>query len=191
MTIDVQGAGRPAPFLEVVTRCFKRVNMLMANMASLKAQTDPDWRQSFIIDDVGRGIGWAQEQLAEHAPALYGRYIWILDDDDVCAQTTLVAELKAIAAEHDPDVIMLRMDHGPLGVLPNGNWGHPPAQGHQGCSSYVVRREVFQRHADAWRSARYESDYDFIRAVWDGGPSVCWHDVVASRTQRISKGEPA
>jgi hypothetical protein len=191
MTLDASGAGLPAPFLEVVTRTYRREAMLAVNQAVLRLQSDGDFVQTVLADDVGRGIGWAQEQLAEHAPRLAGRYVWILDDDDLCVHRTLVAELKAIVAEHDPDVIMLRMDHGPLGVLPNGTWGQGVAQGHQGCSSYVVRREVFQAHAGAWRSARYESDYDFISAVWQSGPSVLWYDCIASAIQRISKGEPA
>jgi hypothetical protein len=34
----------------------------------------------------------------------------------------------------------------------------------------------------------YHSDFNFIAAVLESGPLVYWHDVVASRVQRISIG---
>ena len=164
--------------------------MLRICCNSLVGQTDSDWEQSFLVDEVGRGVGWAQEQLADYAEFLTGSYIWILDDDDKCVRDTLVAELKGIVRVYDPDVIMLRMDHGPRGVLPEpGFWGKKPACGHCGCSSFVVRREVFQAHAEAWRSARYVSDFDFITAVFESGARVFWHEVIASQVQRIGLGE--
>jgi hypothetical protein len=176
-------------FLEVVTRCYKRPQMLATNQASLEAQTCDDWRQTLIMDDVGRGMGWAQEQLAK--VDVSGRYIWILDDDDECIRPALVEELRVIAAEHNPGVIMLRMDHGKMGVKPdNGYWGKPPEGGHIGVSAYVTRRDVWQQHAGAFLSAHYASDFDFISAVFASRPAVYWHDVVASRVQRISHGAP-
>jgi hypothetical protein len=175
-----------AAFLEVITRTMPgRADLLANNVASLEAQTDGDWQQLIIRDEVGRGVGWAQEQIAEHAPALYGRYIWILDDDDMCTLTTLVAELKHIVKYHDPDVIMLRMDHGSRGILPPAGWRGMPVCGRIGCSAYVVRRETFQKHAGAFRSARYQSDYDFALALWDSGLRIYWHEAIASRVQQI------
>ena len=44
------------PFLSVVTRCYKRPDMLNENKASLRGQTDQDYEQLFIVDDVGRGV---------------------------------------------------------------------------------------------------------------------------------------
>lgn len=178
------------PFLEVLTRCYKRPVMLAANRASLDGQTDGDWMQTLLIDTIGRGIGWSYDNLAAQAGDLEGVYIWVLDDDDMCTRSTLVAELKQIVAQHDPDVIMLRMDHGPLGVLPSRSWGGAPEQGDIGCSAYVVRREVWQRHAQAMTPGHYAGDFDFIRSVFLAGPRVYWHDVTASAVQRISHGAP-
>lgn len=176
-------------FLEVLTRCYKRPAMLAVNMASLENQTDQDWEQTFLIDTVGRGIGWSYQNLAAYAPELTGAYIWILDDDDVCARVELVGELKAIAWVHDrPDVIMVRMDHGPLGVLPGPlGWLGRPAQGDIGVSAYIVRQDVWKAHSAAF-GAHYAGDYDFIASVFDSEPRIYWHDVIASRVQRISKG---
>jgi hypothetical protein len=180
------------PFLEVLTRTFgARPHLLRINQDSLRRQTDPDWMQTLLVDDVGRGIDWASENLAAYAPHLVGDRIWILDDDDVCILPTLVEELKFIAADSDPDVIMIRMDHGAGRLLPGDDtWLRPPVLGQIGCSAFVVRREVWQRHASAMEHGHYASDYDLIAAIWKSQPSVYWHDVVASRVMRQSFGRP-
>lgn len=178
-------------FLEILTRCYLRPRMLAANQDSLQQQTDPDWTQTFFVDDVGIGVGATHEQLAAYAPRLVGDYIWILDDDDECVRPTLVSELKAIVAEHDPDVIMMRMDHRQRGILPgNMDWEQPPAIGRVGCSAYVIRRRVWRLHAGAWLPGVYHSDGLFIQAVFASSPRVYWHDVIASRVQWIGLGRP-
>lgn len=114
----------------------------------------------------------------------------MLDDDDECICDSLVAEIKAIVAQHNPDVVFVRMDHGVgLGTLPDHDyWQRTPVEGHIGCSAFIVRKDVWQKHADAW-GARYAGDFDFINAVW-ADPEVThyWHDRTASRVQRRSLG---
>lgn len=179
-------------FLEVITRTYQRPTMLERNRASLARQTDGDWLQTILPDPVGHGIGWAQEQLASYAGYLRGDYVWILDDDDICVHYSLVEELKAIVDEHDPDVVMVRMNHGGRGTQPDDHsWRQPPVCGRIGCSAYIVRREVWQQHAPTWASAHYASDFDFIHAIFeDDEVSIYWHDVIASEVQMIGFGVP-
>ena len=179
-------------FLEILTRTFnQRPNLLAINQASLQRLTDPDWTQTMLVDEVGRGVSWANQSLAAHAPNLVGEWIWALDDDDTCIYPGLVGDLKAIAAEHDPDIVMVRMDHGNGRILPSDlDWGYEPQMGRIGGSAPIVRRAVWQAHADAWGSARYESDFDFICALWAGQHNIYWHDVIASRVMRQSFGQP-
>lgn len=186
-----QGAGASSPpFLTIITRCYKRPQMLANNRASLARQSEPDYEQVRLIDDIGIGVEQAQVSIADNAPHFTGQYAWILDDDDMCIHDTLIADLKAIAAEHDPGVVMVRMNHG-YAVYPDAlRWGEAPQQGRIGCSAYIVRRDIFQQHVDAFRGARYESDFDFINAVWKSNPAVYWHDVIASQVQRVSLGAP-
>lgn len=109
--------------------------------------------------------------------------MWVLDDDDVCIHDELVADVRRISAESPGvNVIMVRMDHGiELGVLPDEVvWEKHPVLGHVGVSAYIVRREVWLRHAQAFSAGRYTSDFDFIEDVWRERPLVVWHDVVAS-----------
>lgn len=178
-------------FLEILTRCYQRPNLLAANQSALAEQTDTDWMQVYLHDEVGRGVGASYVRLAAHAPQLVGDYIWILDDDDVCIRPSLVAELKTIAQVEDPDVIMVKMDHGPRGVLPPiGLWGKRPECGAVGISAVIVRRSVWQAHAGAFLPGHYAADFDFIAAIFASGASVYWHNVIASRVQVIGLGRP-
>lgn len=178
-------------FLQVLTRCYRRPQMLMANIKGLEAQTDPDWAQTMLVDCEGIGVGGAQAVLANYAPYVRGQFVWVLDDDDLCIRPTLVAELKSIAGEHNPEVIMVRMDHRRRGILPDdAHWQQSPVLSWIGASAYIVRRDTFQRHAPAYASAHYSSDFDFISAVFDSDPCVYWHDCIASAVQRISMGAP-
>ena len=81
-------------FLQIITRVYRRPKMLMANIKSLEAQSDPDWEQTMIVDGEGRGVGDAQAALANFSPYVSGQYIWILDDDDLCVRPNLVMEVK-------------------------------------------------------------------------------------------------
>jgi len=179
-------------FLEVITRCYQRRRMLAYNQESLQSQTCDDWTQTLLVDEIGRGIGWSYQQMALYADDLEGDYIWILDDDDVASRMTLVRELKDIAAVNNPDVIMIKMNHLTRGILPDDLvWKKKPVIAHIGVSAFVVRREVWQRHAGAFLSASYSADFDFISSIFkEEGIDIFWHDVIASQVQKISMGLP-
>ena len=177
-------------FLEILTRTFNaRPTMFAAHRASLAAQTDQDFVHTLLVDDAGRGIAWATENLARYAPRLVGDYVFLLDDDDLLTLPTFVAGLKEIAVLNAPDVIMVRMDHGAGRILPSARWGKSPRVSEIGCSAFVVRRDVWQAHAGAWLPGEYISDFKFINAVWQSRPVTYWWDVVASRVQVQSIGK--
>lgn len=176
-------------FLEVITRTYKRPTMLRRCKESLPGHSPGELRHTVLNDPIGRGVGWANGRLATHTPN--ARYVWILDDDDECVHSTLLVELKRIAAQEDPELIMLRMDHGPRGVLPTVlTWGLAPVHGRIGCSAFVTRSDLWMKHRHVWAGARYYSDFEFISAAFADARNVYWHDVVASRVQRISLGMP-
>lgn len=176
-------------FLEVLTRFYKRPNLLAVNAKALSLQTDPDYVQTILADETGAGIAASYERLAAYGPRLVGEYVWILDDDDVCTRPSLIEELKVIAAIDDPDVIMVKMDHGPRGVLPDeSHWQKPPEIACVGVSAFIVRKSVWQAHAGAFLPGNYAADFAFIAAIFASGVSVYWHNVVASRVQVIGLG---
>jgi len=157
--------------------------------ASLRAQTDHDFIQTLLNDDDGRGIAWSYQNMANYAPDLVGEYIFILDDDDMLASRTFVADLKSIAAEHDPDVIMVKMDHGPRGILPGRTWQRKPEMGDIGVSAFVVKRDIWQSHAE-YLGGHYAGDFDFIASIFEYDYEIYWFDCVASKVQKISLGVP-
>lgn len=177
-------------FLEVITRTFgKRPKMLARNLESLTVQTDSDWCRTVVVDDKERGVAWAVGNLATVEAT--GEYVWVLDDDDLCCRPTLVAELKDITERIAPDVIMVKAYHAKFGMLPSrANWTSRPVLGNVGTSCYIVRRDVWNAHHDAW-TERYDGDYWFIDALWNAKCSVYWHPVTAAYypQQSIGAGE--
>lgn len=180
-------------FLEVVTRTFgQRPTMLAKNVASVEALRGADHFQRLVVDHLAQGVGAANAAMADYTPS--GQYLWLLDDDDECTNHGLVEELKHLAWMHvNPPAFILRMDHGGyLGVLPSDkDWQRPPQEAGIGCSAIVTRADVWMRCRQAWVGGKYNSDFDYIAAVWaEYGADIIWHDVVASRCQRISHGLP-
>lgn len=175
------------PLLEIITRCYKRPNMLAANQAALARQTDPDWQQTLLVDEVGIGVAAANALLATVQPA--GRYVWMLDDDDVCIDAMLVADLREIVAKHNPDLIFVRFDHAWLGVLPPEYlWRNMPICGGIGGSGVISRADLWMQCRGSWASGRYESDYDYVLHAYNRASAVYWHDVIVGKVQRISYG---
>lgn len=161
--------------------------MLAANMDSVKALANgaPNLvKQTLLVDEVGRGVPWANARLAEFEPS--GDYVWLLDDDDEAIDWALGAWL-ATAARRQPDLIMMRMDHGPgVGILPNDmHWQRRPVLGQFGCSSFITSAAHWRRCRSIW-NATYAADADFVRYAFDHTKAVEWRDVVASRCQRAS-----
>ena len=175
-------------FIEVVTRCYKRPEMLKINTASLDRQTFKDWEQTLLIDEVGQGMTWANAQLASFEPE--GEYVWILDDDDVAVRSTLFGEVAEIIKREDADMVMVKMDHAQRGILPNP-WGAEPIVGRIGSSAAFIRREIWNQCKDAWLIPAYTADGEFMRRCFWASDCVWWHNVVGSKVQRISLGEPA
>ena len=177
-------------FLEVVTRAYRRPAGLARNRASLAAQSDADYVQTVLVDEIGIGVEAANARLADVEPV--GAYVWVLDDDDFCTDERLIERLKGIAdgMREAPAAFVVRMDHGDLGILPDVGrwWGLVPPEGGIGASALVVRCDVWRQYREWWRTGRYASDYDFIAAVLRGEDHVVWLDVVASAISRRSIG---
>lgn len=177
--------------LEVVTRCHPQRETLQARcFESLDRQTCDAWTQTLIVDEQGQGLEWANHALAETADDLSGDYVWVLDDDDWCERETLVEELQEIVRLHQPDVIMLKCRTARHGVVPGAHWQHRPVFTDVAMPCFVVRREVYRRHAVSFKQER-GADYQFIRDVFEAKPSIYWHDVIgaACDAQRFGAAE--
>jgi hypothetical protein len=177
------------PFLEVLTRTYRRPKMQAICEQSMREQCDMDYTQTLLNDPDGRGIAWSYMNMARYAPFLVGDYIWILDDDDMCIRNTFIADLKDIVGVCDPDAIMVKMNHAERGILPNRYWKQKPEMGDIGCSAFVVRRNIWQKHSK-YLGEHYAGDFDFIRSIFERDYKIYWFDCIASRVQRISLGSP-
>ena len=167
--------------------------MLAKNTDSLRNQTDVDFEQWYIWDDVGRGVAWAEKELSQCKFPMLGKYVLVLDDDDMMACDTAIEDWKAVAEEQNyPRVIFHRGDFLHKGILPKDEWWEKkPQRGNIGAFSFIVERKLWQRHIQVWGCVKYGGDWPFIRAVWHDNPTMYWLDKVMCKCQRAgSVGEP-
>lgn len=183
------------PFLTVVTRCFKRPLLLRENVKSLKRQTDPDYEQVFIIDRKGLGLAAADKALNEYKDLNIGRYILVLDDDDMVLESRFIATIKAIAKNKDPDVMIWRgrFGKGYLTDLPpkDTNWGKTVVKAKIGSFNYAIKNELYKRYIHVCKSG-IAGDFDFLKKVLNHCPlhKVEWIDKTFVGIQVKSKGRP-
>lgn len=176
-------------FLTVVTRCYKRPQALQANVASLNNQTCDDWEQLFIVDEVGRGIGWANRQFARYANQVSGDYVLMLDDDDRLIRDDAIEILKR-TAYNQPEIVIFRGLHGRHGILPSDEtWGDKPKSTHISGQDFITRSDVWKAHIEHFGHEKM-GDYAFLSALWPSVQSVVWLDELLVEQQAIGGGEP-
>src|SRR4030067_728827 len=126
-------------FLSIVTRTFRRPVGLARCVDSVARQTDPDVEHIILHDSIGRGVGWAYENLKTVQPG--GEYVFILDDDDYLIDEGFVAELKQFVVEHVcPDLVFVLMRVRGR-ILPE--WTEGLRLGDIAVSCLVLRRDVW------------------------------------------------
>lgn len=175
--------------LEVLTRTFgQRPEMLKHCRQSLELLDDPDWTQQLIVDDQARGVAWANRNLSTIEAT--GEWVWVLDDDDICCRSSLVQEIKQIAANFQPDVIMCRTYHAKFGWLPSqANWLQRPVLGNCGTGNVIVRRDIWNAHRYGW-TEEYAGDFAFIDRLWLADLRWYWHEPTIMYYPQQSMGRP-
>ena len=179
------------PFLSFVTRCNKRPNLLAENKASLGRQTDQDFEQVFIVDDVGLGVYEANQSLYKNRHQVKGKYVMIYDDDNVLVDPYFVAILKKIVGEYDPDVIISKMLWQAGIILPRPEyWGVFPHQGEIDSLNFVVRSQIWKSHIKTFGAPKC-GDFFFIREVFkQPNHTVYWNDRIVAQSMQIGHGRP-
>ena len=175
-------------FLTVVTRCYRRPSALRANVASLDEQTCDDWEQLLIHDEVGRGIPWANRQMARYIDQIDGDYVLMLDDDDRLTRPDAVEVLKRVT-HSTPDIIIFRGLHGHHGILPTDEvWGNKPKGTQISGQDFITRADVWKAHVGAMDGRM--GDYAFLQSLWPNAESVVWLDELLVEQQSIGGGNP-
>ena len=174
-------------FITFVTRTMpRRAEMLEHNQESLMAQTVQDYVQHIIIDDAERGVEWANGLMAARDwSVINSDYVMVLDDDDVLNDTDIIELLQNAIKQYRVDLLGVRMDHGPLGVLPPDDlWPGEPVRGRVGCSAVVPCRALFVEAVKAYKP-QHDGDFDYVDACYSLAESVTWLDLVASKVTQI------
>lgn len=187
------------PFLSIVTRhlCSRPVSLSLLER-SLARQRDRDYEHIVLPDDFGIGIAEANKMFWHHRDTPRGRYLYMLDDDNLLTDLGFVEKLKRLVAKNNPDVVMFKIRRpGGAGYLPDdAHWQKPPARRHIGTSCFVVKRELWRKYiwAFGWRengaSVGRPGDYFFLKALWREHPRVYWHDEIVGEEMRVGEGRP-
>jgi hypothetical protein len=151
-------------FLTFYTPTYRRPEALRACLASVAAQTAvEDIEQIVIPDHVGRGVSGMFAMMPNYVDAIHGRYVYLLADDDILAEATVVEQARAVVwRHHDPPLVMVGVEK--AGRIIPGVW--PPRLGEIDSGNLIVRADVWRRHVDAFSQRnRYEGDFDFAWAL--------------------------
>lgn len=176
------------PALEIVTRHMpERAGLLARLKASLATQTSDFYVHTVIVDEVGVGINHAGDLLVDHAPQ--GEYVWVLDDDDYLLYEDAIRQIVDRLEVRQPDMLIVRFDHGPHGVMPDRyHWMRKPVEGRIGGSSVIASADLWELCRDAWGGGRYETDYDYIRKVYDKSFVIDWFDICPAGLDKQRRG---
>ena len=176
------------PFLSIVTRYMPARRQMMERCeTSIKAQTCTDYEWLVLRDDMGRGMVWANAQFDRHRDRVSGRYVLMLDDDDMLASPEAVATLRD-AADENPGVIVFRADHAGHGILPRADvWGGSPVYGSISGQDFITRRDYWLDNIAEFRGS-HDADFRYMSALWAARPRIVWLDKVIVATQQIGGG---
>jgi glycosyltransferase involved in cell wall biosynthesis len=178
-------------FLSIITRTCRRPKALARCRRSLADQNVQDFEHIVIEDKVGRGVAWANGMLAERDwSSLNGRYVYILDDDNVMLKRAIEAMQNGATGDYRHDLMIVRINRlrSDQSTFPEDEyWQKKPQYRHIDIGCVVLRKDLFVRAVKSF-THRYEGDYDFITEAYFTAKSVNWVDYKIMKLQRISAG---
>lgn len=177
--------------LTIITRTYKRPQMLARCMASLEAQSDGDYQHILLVDEEGIGIAETYRRMRQRNWAdIRGDYVYLLDDDCTLAGVEAIATLRRAIIAARPKLIFVKAEICEWGILP-GLWRLPPVRGRIDLGCVIMQRGLFRRAARRFGAA-YDGDYDFIMAGYGMSrqSQTIWLDHLFMRAQQIGRGKP-
>lgn len=178
------------PLLTILTRHWPqgRAESYKRFMATIDAQTVGGFEHWIERDDYGRGVKWADANLADAIPQTAGRYIWLVDDDDLLDPDAVAIITQAIQARDCPGVVVVKGTFAQLGILPRDNvWHKSPVLGSISGQNVIVRRDLALKHCCAWRDDPM-GDYGYCMRLWADEPRIEWLNQVIVHQQRQGRG---
>jgi len=177
------------PFLSIVTRHHPRSpDLLDQCKASIAMQKDQDFEHILLYDEESRGIPYANRMFFNNRHLVTGKYVFILDSDDVFVTDMFISDMKKIAKEHnDPEIIFIRMIINGLLHPTDIIWKKEELiKNHIGSSCFIMKNELWQENIDRFEPKR-TGDFFFIEAAFSKKPTVYWHDRTYSKTLSIGR----
>jgi len=181
------------PFMTIITRHHpKRPVLFEKCKASVAAQKDEDYEHLILYDYVGAGVAEANKMFFEYKELVTGKYVFMLDDDDVLTTDDFVGDIKQVAkTQKDPGIIFIRMLINQSLVPTTGVvWGKRKlVKCHIGTSCFVMLNKLWKDNIHEFLSIPTTGDFNFINSVFLKRPKVYWHDKLYSKTMQVSKGK--
>jgi hypothetical protein len=160
------------PLLEVLTRHVPgRDDLLHRQRASLPLGSD--CVQTLLVDPTRSGVPASHVRLRSVTPR--AQFVWVLDDDDVCADPGLLTTLDPA---HDLYVFPVYVDEFDGVLPPPDDWSARCVEwSYVTASNIIVRRDLWLASRAAWAEV-YDGDFDWICEALDRAQSVVWIDRV-------------
>jgi hypothetical protein len=176
-------------FLEVITRTFgQRPLLLQRCRRSLELLHSSDWEQRIVVDEQGRGVAWANRNLATVETT--GDWVWVLDDDNIASHRDLIGELKALIRRKKPEIVIARCYHRKYGMLPPYDlWEQRPVRDRYDGACLFARGDIWNKYRDGW-VADYAGDWHFVNHLWEAGVKAAWLPVAAAYLPEALYGRP-
>ncbi len=186
------------PFLTIITRHHVgRPLFLQSCRESLLKQTDQNFEHIILVDDVGRGMLYANKifNTMKSKTQIYGQYVLILDDDDIIIYPDFVKDLKKVISRVpvNPDIVYFKGIIYPYEKsLPDKGWGDKPIHRDIGSFCFVTKPYLYYKHIHNWGTQEFSGDFLYLKRVHadPGAVNIKWWDKVICQTLRVSKGAP-
>ena len=178
------------PLLTIVTRPFRRPKALKRNMDSVQMQTDSDYEQIFLVDDVGIGIAAAGKRLFTERDKVHGDYVYILDDDAYLLERDFVKILReTVARENNPEVIIFKSEFAGWTLPSDEVWEKKvPKFGGIDTHNLCVRQDIWKKYIEVY-GVGVGCDYHFALAMHEAGLRFVWVDVKIARMDEFGQGK--
>jgi len=182
-TLRVSKGQPEQPFLSIVTRTYRRPTMFAKCKASIDAQTDQDFEHIVIDDKIGVGI--AQTYRNFQSLEVRGKFVFVLDDDNILTDTKFIERLKEVDKNGQPELIVGKIYRG--GTILPAVW--PPKHSSIDMMNVVVSQRLWNECRKNFEP-KYDGDFEFISAVWQKQPKIEFLDEPIGCTQAVMHGKP-
>ena len=178
------------PFLTILTRHVRDSRILLFDkcMKSIYAMTSNDFQHVLIQAPRAYGFEEANRSFGYVTEMIKGKYVLLLDDDDIILNRNLLVDVRREASMHgSPDVILFKCLINekiyPLRTV----WEKTPRVGHIGGSCFVTRTDIFIENIHTFTKPRC-GDFSFIQTLFDKQCTRRWLDKVMIKTLQVGRG---